>query len=74
MKLILELRKIPRTVNRTEWYGIWRWKRVIEKKIAEEARKQSELLTIYGNTLPVNLKEKIAGSLMNPPLLLGPYQ
>jgi hypothetical protein len=53
---------------------MWRWKRVTEKKLKEEVEKQFNFLRTYGTTMPDYQKKDLLDKLINPPLVLGPYQ
>jgi hypothetical protein len=74
LKLLFVPEKIPRTITRKEWYEMWRWKRVTEKKLKEEVEKQFNFLRTYGTTMPDYQKKDLLDKLINPPLVLGPYQ
>lgn len=66
--------KIPRTISRQGWRKIWRWKRVTEKRLSEEFQKQHEAFVATGHLWPEHVRAEYLDKLVNPPLLLGPYQ
>ena len=51
MNLYFVPSKFPRTISRAEWREIWRWKRVVEKRLAEEMQKQSAALGAFGSVM-----------------------
>lgn len=72
MRYHLDLDKIPRSVDRTEWKEIWRNKRV---KIKELAHQENEMRNrLRDKSLPSYVRKDIMEHLIYPPILLGPYQ
>ncbi len=49
--LYFDLSKFPRTIDRTAWKSIWRWKRETEKVIRIETQKQWEDLVTSGSVM-----------------------
>ena len=62
--------KFPRTIKRAEWYEIWRWKRVTQKRLIEELETQRLMLSVYGATMPDYVRRNIIDNMINPPLLV----
>lgn len=64
----------PRTIGRKEWKEIWRWRRIVQKKLIEELQRQTDNLIMYGDTLPRYMREDMYDKLINPPLLIHDKQ
>lgn len=69
--LIFNPRKIPRTITRQEWKEIHRWRRVTQKNINEMIQLGRNRLTILG---PGKQRDDLIDRMINPPVILGPYQ
>lgn len=72
MKYYFDPTKIPRSVEKTEWKQIWRSKRMIVKRLAEQENEMRNRLR--DKTLPNYVRKDIMDELVYPPLMLGPYQ
>jgi hypothetical protein len=59
----------PRTITRKEWKKIWRWKRITQKRLAEEFEQQRLNLIMFGTTHP-DIKADMLDRMINPPLLI----
>jgi hypothetical protein len=77
MMLLFDQRKLPRTMNRKEWRGIDRWRRVTQHKLREAMERQVQALSAirddlgaYGTATHLHAMER----LINPPVLIGPGQ
>ena len=74
MQLYFVPTKLPRTMSRKEWKECDRWRRVTQKKLAEEMQKKIDMLATFGTTeLEQRMKRDIINEAIYPPLLLGPY-
>lgn len=74
MKLYLDICKIPRTVTRAEWKEIHRWRRIVTRQLKKDVQHKMDMLAVYGTTMLPEMKEDLLNEMINPPLLLGPYQ
>ena len=70
MNLYFVPSKFPRTISRAEWREIWRWKRVVEKRLAEEMQKQSAALGAFGSVMLPEARSEMIDKIVNPPLLV----
>lgn len=73
LRLSFNPTKIPRTISKEEWYEIWRWKRVTEKRLSEQIETDIINFTVYGSTWPEEMRQDYMDQLTNPPLLVSPY-
>lgn len=74
MKLYFNILTIPRTITREEWKRLWQWKRITEKDLQLQEEKKVNMLRRYGDVMPLETKSRMIDEMVNPPLLLGPYQ
>ena len=65
---------LPRSMTRQEWREVDRWRRVTQKVLAEQARKRVDNLIAFGSSMPSWQRKDLIDRLVNPTLLLGPYQ
>lgn len=72
MRLYFDQTRIPRSVGRSEWRRIQREVRVTRKELAKAEATRIDMLR--DPTLPKHLREDLINHLINPPILLGPYQ
>lgn len=61
--------KFPRSITHKEWQEIWRWKRVVEKRLDKELLGRLSNFAVYGTTHP-----EIYDEIINPPLLIHDKQ
>lgn len=71
MKLLFNISKVPRSLSKVEWKKLWRWKRETVKRLAKHEEAKIEMLQ---SDLPPHLKSDLMDHIINPPILLGPYQ
>lgn len=79
LALMFDQTKLPRTMKRTEWQSIYRWKRQTQKQLREFAEREAEVLraaaveaATFGTSI-IGLDHMVDG-LIHPRLLIGPYQ
>ena len=74
LALYFDPAKFPRTITRAEWKEIWRWKRITQKKLAEELNKQMNNFILFGSTWPDHIRDDFIYQTTNPPLLVHDKQ
>lgn len=73
MKLLFDITKLPRSTTREEWKLHERWARVTRKGLKHGEEQRLALLRKREN-LPERIRLSMIEDMVNPPLLLGPYQ
>lgn len=73
LAIMLDIRRFPRSMSRKEWREIDRWRRVTQRRINEETARQLYNLGAYGTTHP-EIYRDVMERIVNPPMLMGPYQ
>ena len=73
MVLLFDINKVPRSTTRAEWREMDRWRRSTEARLRAERYKQLKSMTLFATTHPDEAM-KIAEHIINPPLLLNPWQ
>jgi len=69
IQLYFNPQKFSRNMKHKEWKSIWRWKRITEKKLAEEMRRQCNNISVYGTTHP-----ELLDRIVNPAILMHDQQ
>lgn len=72
MEVYFNLQGFPRTLSRTEWRDIWRWKRVAKKQVEDNNAVLAD--TLRNSKLPEYIKRDIIDKLVFPPLLIHDKQ
>lgn len=77
--LLFDQTRLPRSMKRCEWVEIHRWRRTTQKRLKEETERHIDVLRqhieevhAFGSSM-LRVSEAI-GDIVNPPVLLGPYQ
>lgn len=77
VNLLFDQKRLPRSMKRAEWREIDRWRRMTQRKLREVAesraasiRHASEDLGAFGSIMLLIEAEK----LINPSVVIGPYQ
>lgn len=68
IQLLFQPGRLPRTMTREEWREVWRWKRLTQKRLNQEAEFiQSRLadVAIFG-------RSEILESFIRPPIMVYP--
>lgn len=73
MMLYFNPQSIPRSTTKAQWREMWQWKRKVEFRLKAEMDKQMENLILFGSTHP-EIAADIADKIINPPILLNPWQ
>lgn len=73
MILVFNPECLSRSINRKEWKEIWRWKRVTEKRLAEELEHQRQNFIAFHTTMPSYMKKDIVDQMIYPSLLFYPF-
>lgn len=79
MQLLFDQTRVPRTLSRAEWRVIYRNVRMTRRELAIESDRMVERLRKLPATSPEavlidRMRGEMIQRLVNPPLLLGPYQ
>lgn len=74
IKLIFNPSSFPRTITRSEWKDIWRWKRDTEKRLKAHMDAQMQDFYTYGTTWSPNARDDFIQKLTNPPIMMHPRQ
>lgn len=73
MMLVFDPTKVPRSIGREEWRLMHRWCRVASREISEQNTALIKNLGAFGSTHPEFVARAVE-RLVNPPILLGPWQ
>jgi hypothetical protein len=73
MQLLFDQNKLPRTMTRQQWRKCDRWRRSAQKILRQYTERRLEALIRIGTSNPV-LQDELLNEIINPPVLMGPYQ
>jgi hypothetical protein len=75
--LLFDQKRLPRSMKREEWREVDRWRRITQRKLreaterdADAIRRAREELGAFGSATLLLAAER----LVNPPVLIWPYQ
>lgn len=72
--LLFDLRKVPRTLSKIEWKKAWRDKRLLENSLRKHNADEMKMLQTQGHKLSDKQRKDLIDRIVNPPIVLGPYQ
>lgn len=72
MNLVFNASSLSRSITRSEWKEIWRWKRLTERRLKKSVEEQIAMLVAFGTNMPKHVREDIVDLLINPPLMIYP--
>lgn len=74
MYLVFDITKVPRNLSRQRWKDLWRWVRVVRGNLLKARMLQTERLRNHGHQMSDEQKRELIDRIVNPPIMLGPYQ
>ena len=73
MILVFDPTKLPRTMTRDEWREVHRWRRIADRRLRAETERRLVNMICYSTSHP-EIWAGFASEVIDPPILIGPYQ